>query len=150
MFFLPLFKGSSWLPSILIITLGPATLEPVHNITFLSYCFPLLWEHQKILQSAPSFKMDLDTIFATDGFVAFTQTLWIRYHYVTFCTCFGWCCFHLGFFCFLFFYLHVFVILYQWPTLSIYIERGPLEDVSVLFLAAWDLNTLLSPHAWGC
>ena len=48
--------------------------------------------------------------------------------------------FFLGFFCFLFFYLLVFVILYQWPN----IHNGPLEDVSVLFLASWSEHTALS------
>ena len=102
----------------------PPTLEPVYNVTLFSFCFSVLWKHQQILQSVPSFNMHLDIILATDGFCSFHTDLVNKVPLCDISFLFGWCCFCLGFFCFLFFYLLVCVILYQWAHFGyLYLER---------------------------
>ena len=71
-FFVSLFKSYGWFPIIFIITLSPATLEPIYDVALLCYGLSVFLEHQQIFQSVPSFGMYLDTISATDVCVPLT------------------------------------------------------------------------------
>ena len=71
LFSISLFKCSGWLPYIFIIMLSLATLNLVYDITLFCYYIFVFCENQEIFQSIPSFKVYLNTIFTTDGFVAF-------------------------------------------------------------------------------
>ena len=71
MLFVSLFKSSDWLPYVLIITFSLATLKPVYNVTLFGNYFFIFCEYQLAFHSIPSLKM-YHTMFATDGFVAFT------------------------------------------------------------------------------
>ena len=71
-FLISLTKCSGWLPYIFIITISLPTLKSVYDVAlFCDYIF-VFWRHQEIFQSISSFKVYLDTIFATHIFVAFT------------------------------------------------------------------------------
>ena len=51
------------------------TLHPVYDTALPCYIILVLWKHQEIFQILSSFEMYLNTIFATDSFIALTKTL---------------------------------------------------------------------------
>ena len=83
MFLISLSKCSSWLLYIFINTFSLATLAPVYDITLFFLLCPCLLETSGDYSKFSLLWSVLNSICATDGFVAFTKALWIWHNYVT-------------------------------------------------------------------
>ena len=83
-FFKPLFKCSSCLIYVLLITFQPITFECMDYATLFCYVVFIFWCHQFIFYGLPTVKVSLNPISFTNVLQTLTQSFIVRYSYVTF------------------------------------------------------------------
>ena len=76
-------RGPRGFPYVFIITGKVTALEPVYGPTFVDHGVFVLWGYQKAFDGAITFEVGLYTIPPTYLFNAFTETLGVRYYYMT-------------------------------------------------------------------
>ena len=81
-FFVPFPQGSGIFPYVFLITIHLSTLVTVEDITFAVLGVLILMSDQQLLDGGTSLEVCLYPISAADLLEAFSQSLYIGYHYV--------------------------------------------------------------------